>query len=53
MWWGFWCRSGGYDRNVYVYPMCQKHSRSTEELEISETFALVPAEPRLTCAPKP
>ncbi len=44
--------AGGYDKNGYVYPMCRKHSRSVEELEISETFALVPAEPRLTCGPK-
>lgn len=41
--------AGGYDHNWYIYPLCKTHNKSTEDLEVSANFALVPADPRLTC----
>lgn len=37
------------DKTWYIYPLCKKHNSSTEELEVSDECALVPANVSETC----
>ncbi len=39
----------GADRDWYVYPLCNEHNRYSGELEVSDTYALVPANVAQTC----
>jgi hypothetical protein len=41
--------AGDDDNSWYIYPLCKTHSKSSSELEVNDTFALVPADPKLTC----
>ncbi len=37
------------DEAWYVVPLCQTHSESVDEMEISAEYKLVPADTNLTC----
>jgi hypothetical protein len=41
--------AGDNDKSWYIYPLCKTHSKSSAELEVNDTFALVPADSNLTC----
>jgi len=40
---------GSTDQNWYIYPLCNAHNQSTEELEVSDSYKLVSANKKETC----
>ena len=40
---------GSTDQKWYIYPLCAKHNKHTGELEVSDTYKLVPANKKETC----
>jgi hypothetical protein len=42
-------KANSTDKNWYIIPLCQSHSRSIVDLEISDVFELVPANKKELC----
>ncbi len=42
-------KATGYDNKWYIYPLCNAHNQSTSELEVPDSYTLVPANKKETC----
>jgi hypothetical protein len=39
----------GKDSNTYIYPICERHNKSTETMNVSDSYTLVSANIKNTC----